>query len=107
MLEILPFLITFIKILKMSIPNLTSDLMDEIFSWLPVKSLVRFKCVSKYYQKHISESNFIKLHLEKSPKNTHVVVTLLESIDDQGEGNWEVSPFSIRHLIEHPTSIVF
>lgn len=35
------------------------------------------------------------------------MVTLLESIDDDGEGNWEVSPFSIRHLIEHPTSIVF
>ena len=95
------------KILKMSLPNLTPDLMDQIFSWLPVKPLVRFKCVSKYYQKHISESNFIKLHLERSPKNTHVVVTLLESIDNGGVGNWEVSPFSICHLIEHPTSIDF
>lgn len=91
----------------MSLPSLTPDLVIEIFSRLPVKSLVRFKCVSKYYNELISKRNFIKLHLERSPKNTHVLVTLLHSLGDEGETIWEVSPFSMRHLIKHPTSMVY
>jgi len=93
--------------LEMCLPNLAQDDIEAIFSRLPVKSLVRFKCVSKYCLDLISKPDFIKRHLGRSPKNTHVLVTLLHSLDDEGETtNWEVSPFSMRHLMEHPTSMV-
>jgi len=54
----------------MSLLNLTLDLVLEIFSWLPVKALGRFKCVSKYYNSQISDPKFTKLDLQRSPKNT-------------------------------------
>ncbi|XP_057453223.1 F-box protein CPR1-like [Lotus japonicus] len=42
------------------------ELILEILSFLPVKPLVRFKCVSKSWNSTISDSQFIKLHLHRS-----------------------------------------
>ncbi|MCD7461289.1 hypothetical protein HAX54_045826 [Datura stramonium] len=44
---------------KFSIPN---DIMYGIFSWLPYKSLTRFKCLSKFYDSLVSDSSFINIH---------------------------------------------
>ncbi|KEH16639.1 F-box and associated interaction domain protein [Medicago truncatula] len=52
-------------------PNLPSDLIMQILSWLPVKFLIRFTSVSKHWKSLILDPNFAKLHLQKSPKNTH------------------------------------
>lgn len=90
----------------MSLPNLTSDLVLEIFSQLPIKPFVIFKHVSKHYYSQISEPKFKKLHLERSSKNTHIVITSY-SYDSEGKVIWEVSPFSMRHLIERQTSMVY
>ncbi|KAK9684509.1 hypothetical protein RND81_10G214800 [Saponaria officinalis] len=44
----------------------TEIITDEILAKLPVKSLVRFKCVSKFYNTVISSPEFIDLHLRQS-----------------------------------------
>lgn len=46
--------------------NLPSDLLIEILVRLPVKSLVRFTCVSKQWYSLISNPNFISTHLNHS-----------------------------------------
>ncbi|XP_028787815.1 F-box/kelch-repeat protein At3g23880-like [Neltuma alba] len=42
------------------------DLMEEIFVRLPVKSLLRFKCVAKSWYALITDPCFIARHLERS-----------------------------------------
>ncbi|WMV07572.1 hypothetical protein MTR67_000957 [Solanum verrucosum] len=44
---------------KVSIPD---EIMFEIFSWLPVKSLMCFKCVSGFCNSLVSESRFSDIH---------------------------------------------
>ncbi|KAK4352032.1 hypothetical protein RND71_027550 [Anisodus tanguticus] len=43
--------------------SIPQDMTIQIFSWLPIKSLMRFKCVSKFYNSLVVESNFVDLHL--------------------------------------------
>jgi len=50
------------------------DMWIEILSKLTVKSLMRFSCVSKYFQSLICDPSFVKLHLQNSPKNTHFLL---------------------------------
>ncbi|MCH90809.1 F-box/kelch-repeat protein [Trifolium medium] len=83
---------------------LPTDLIIEILSWLPVKLLVRFTCVSKLWKSLIFDPSFSRLHLQRSPKNTHVLLTLRESVNDVD--SWVVTPYSVRHLFEHPASAV-
>ncbi|KAK7839379.1 putative f-box protein [Quercus suber] len=46
--------------------NLLQDLIAEILIRLPVKSVVRFLCVSKEWYSLITSSYFIKMHLKFS-----------------------------------------
>ncbi|KAF3672360.1 hypothetical protein T459_08727 [Capsicum annuum] len=45
---------------------LIKDVMDQIFSKLPLKSLLRFKCLSKSWDSQISSPEFIWLHTQES-----------------------------------------
>ncbi|XP_014502889.1 F-box/kelch-repeat protein At3g23880-like [Vigna radiata var. radiata] len=42
------------------------DLIIEILSWLPLKSVMRFKCVSKSWNSLIIDPYFVKLHRKRS-----------------------------------------
>ncbi|KAG5614124.1 hypothetical protein H5410_013948 [Solanum commersonii] len=44
------------------IKSIPLEIIFEIFSWLLVKSLIRYKCVSKFYSSLVSESDFVNLH---------------------------------------------
>ncbi|RDX69262.1 F-box/kelch-repeat protein, partial [Mucuna pruriens] len=50
------------------------DLVIEILSWLPVKSLVRFMRASKSLNTFISDPSFVKLHRERSPDNGKLLI---------------------------------
>ncbi|KAL7104834.1 hypothetical protein ACP275_07G006500 [Erythranthe tilingii] len=61
------------------IPKLPDELIIEILARLPVRSLLRFKCVSKSWLSLISSQQFVKTHLfnsKKDPNFTHHGVIL-------------------------------
>ncbi|KAH6760332.1 hypothetical protein C2S51_017281 [Perilla frutescens var. frutescens] len=66
-------------------PCLPEELIEEIFSRLPVKSLLRFRCVSKSWRYLIVSKRFVKKHLDNSTKNAsfahHRII--LNSIEPQ------------------------
>ncbi|TQD94338.1 hypothetical protein C1H46_020024 [Malus baccata] len=54
-------------------PNLPWEMIREIFSWLPVKSLGQFRCVSKPCRSFISDPNFAKIQLSRTIDNKHIL----------------------------------
>lgn len=53
-------------------PILLWDMIVEILSWLPPKSLCRFRSVSKPWKYLICNLNFVKFHFKKSSENKDV-----------------------------------
>lgn len=51
--------------------DIPQDIIMDILSRLPVKSLLRFRSVSKEWYKLISDPHFIKLHVNQCTKNNH------------------------------------
>ncbi|XP_060190350.1 putative F-box protein At1g32420 [Lycium barbarum] len=44
------------------IPSIPQEIIFDIFSWLPVESLMRFKCISKSFNSLVSKSYFVDIH---------------------------------------------
>ncbi|XP_060174593.1 putative F-box protein At1g19160 [Lycium barbarum] len=44
------------------VPAIPREIIFEVFSWLPVKSLTRFRCVSKICNSLVSELDFVNIH---------------------------------------------
>ncbi|KAK9288918.1 hypothetical protein L1049_017389 [Liquidambar formosana] len=64
-------------------PNLPSEIIHEVLARLPVKTLLRFRCVCKLWRSFIADPHFIKKHLHLSTiddKYTHhrVMITPAE-----------------------------
>ncbi|KAK2665629.1 hypothetical protein Ddye_004203 [Dipteronia dyeriana] len=51
-----------------------SDLIIDVLSYLPVKSLCRFKCVSKSWSVSISHPQFVKLHQARNQRQKFLLV---------------------------------
>ncbi|KAK7347490.1 hypothetical protein VNO80_22021 [Phaseolus coccineus] len=84
-----------------SAPNLPEELIMEILSWLSVKSLMRFRCVSKTWNSLIFHPYVVKSHLGRSSRNTRVVLKLKDLND---EACTLLSFCSIPRLIQNPAS---
>ncbi|GMY27542.1 F-box/kelch-repeat protein At3g23880-like isoform X1 [Fagus crenata] len=56
--------------------SLPQDLVDDILSRLPVKSFIRFKCVSKAWHALITSRQFATSHFQKSSQNPKVLVMI-------------------------------
>ncbi|XP_044504084.1 F-box/kelch-repeat protein At3g06240-like [Mangifera indica] len=55
--------------------NLPNEIVIDILSRLPVKSIVKFKCVSKPWRSLFSDPKFIELHLNRAiAKNSHCLL---------------------------------
>ncbi|QCD99183.1 hypothetical protein DEO72_LG7g464 [Vigna unguiculata] len=61
--------------------TLSKDLILEILSWLPVKSLLRFTSVSEWFQRLISDPTFVKLHLQRASKHSNFLIILKRQDD--------------------------
>ncbi|WVZ15550.1 hypothetical protein V8G54_013116 [Vigna mungo] len=57
--------------------ELSEELILQILSWLPVTSLIRFRCVSKTWKFLISNPYLVKLHLERSSRNLEFLLSLV------------------------------
>ncbi|CAO2841283.1 unnamed protein product [Amaranthus hypochondriacus] len=80
----------------MSSKNLPLEITTQILSQLPVKSLLRFKCVSKSWKTIIESPEFFKLHSKRALKinyyNSSLILTIYRNITITG------SPTIVRSL---------
>ncbi|XP_058784571.1 F-box/kelch-repeat protein At3g23880-like [Vicia villosa] len=76
------------------LPTLPFDLVADIFYRLPVKLLLQLRCLCKSFHSLISDSKFVKKHLQLSIKRPHLIVS---STNNLGE----------LLLIDFPMSSVF
>lgn len=94
---------------------LSDDLIAEVLSLLPVKYLLRFRCVSKSWKNLISDPDFVKLHLSRSATQNLLFTLISHHITDLTPGDssdgsddvpgldCSVVPYSMHHLIENPS----
>ncbi|XP_020231899.1 F-box/kelch-repeat protein At3g23880 [Cajanus cajan] len=88
----------------MSSSILLDELFVEILSWIPVKDLMRLRCVSKSWNSLVFDPTFIKLHLQRSSKNTDTLLTFRDYEND--ESRYCASPCSIHGFLDNPSSTI-
>lgn len=81
---------------------LPNNLIVKILSWILVKSLMHFRCIAKAWNSLILNPIFVKLHLQRSPKNTQLLLTCQENILDNESA---ATLCSSRRLLENSSSI--
>ncbi|KAH0762515.1 hypothetical protein KY290_018588 [Solanum tuberosum] len=74
------------------------DITSEIISWLPPKSIMRFKCVCKAWNTWIEHPNFPKLHLARSQARPSGTRLLFELSKDTQVYVFNVSTREIKAL---------
>jgi F-box interacting protein len=76
--------------------ELPEDLVTEILVWLPIVSLLRFKCVSKSWYALITHQNFITKHLQHNNNNNNRSILL--EMNDNITKDYVVSTLSYETL---------
>ncbi|KAG5046239.1 hypothetical protein AAZX31_06G172700 [Glycine max] len=79
------------------------EVVVEILSWVPVKALMRFRCVSKSWNSLILDPTFVKLHLQRSSRDSPALFTLSNLFLDK---LCSLHCCSIDGLLEDPSSTI-
>ncbi|XP_019419223.1 PREDICTED: F-box/kelch-repeat protein At3g23880-like [Lupinus angustifolius] len=87
-------------------PVLLNELIYEILLWLPVKSLIQFKCVCKLWNSLISSSDFVKKHVDRSSIDPNLRNHRLLGIDYYLDHKFLLSP-SLRSVIDDLSRPIF
>ncbi|GAU30041.1 hypothetical protein TSUD_332100 [Trifolium subterraneum] len=78
------------------------DLIAEVLSFLPVKSLILFSSVCKSWKTLIYDPTFVKLHLKRSPTTNPLFTLTTHHVPRTPHGYYySVVPYSISRLIEN------
>jgi len=83
---------------------LPDELIMEILSWLPVKSLMKFRCVNKFFKTVISNPQFVEVNLKKSVRNPHLTSILRLNYEDKQVIDWNLVTFPISRLLENQST---
>jgi hypothetical protein len=83
----------------MTLVFLPDELIVEIISRLPVKTLMRFRCLNKSFNTLVSDPNFVKMHLKKSEQNPQLTVFSYRYPDKEPY----LLTFPISRLHENPS----
>lgn len=67
--------------------QMPEDLLIEILCRLPAKSLLRFKCVFKYWCSLIQSLHFVGKHIHHPKNHTRILVHRCIDHDEQNDGN--------------------
>lgn len=70
------------KIMPTNNGNFFEDMVVEILSKFPVKSLLRFRCVCKSWYELFESPSFISKHLKAGNSNTRLILRYVDSSDD-------------------------
>ncbi|KAE7995730.1 hypothetical protein FH972_000500 [Carpinus fangiana] len=90
--------------MMMTANELPEDLVTQILLWLPVVSLLRFKCVCKSWYALITHQNFVRKHLLHNNNNNSNTHLLLNAFNDT-VGDFVISTISYEELqitLTHP-----
>ncbi|WRX27738.1 F-box domain - like 10 [Theobroma cacao] len=79
-----------------------SDLITDILCRLPVKTLLRFRCVSKPWGSLIDDSDFVKLHLHQSLKTNTNVKLFLDNCVENNSKAYAVDFDLLCNLVQFP-----
>ncbi|AES98556.1 putative F-box domain-containing protein [Medicago truncatula] len=82
----------------MSCIYLPDELVAEILSFLPVKSLMRLRCMCKSWKTLIYDSAFVKLHFQRPSRKKHIAVIKYEAGYIA-----ETKNFPLNHSLENPS----
>ncbi|KAM5575098.1 hypothetical protein ABKV19_014171 [Rosa sericea] len=85
--------------------SLPSEIIREILSRLPVKSLCRFRCVSKSWLSLILDPQFVKMHFNKAIENQDLFYQRRKLLftDEKGDSlySFDLDEF-LNHYHDHP-----
>jgi F-box interacting protein len=89
---------------------LPKELIVKVLSLLPVKSMMRMRCLGKSYNSLFIDPIFVKMHLQQSARNPHLALVTTKKRSAQNPHlalittNIErVIPFPVRNLLDNPS----
>uniref|UniRef100_A0A803MNF2 F-box domain-containing protein n=2 Tax=Chenopodium quinoa TaxID=63459 RepID=A0A803MNF2_CHEQI len=78
------------------------EIIAEIFSWLPAKSIGRFRCASKPWKSLLSQPQFIKTHLDRT-KHRPIVEESLILLSPESGSLYSTQLNNAHHLLDEIT----